>query len=282
MAVEFTEAGIELAFDLGLGLITLCDSENGNRLYAEKLKALKKAFLTCEAKAECRHVLLRSADGPTKPWCFGMDLERLGNSLNGSASDATRSEGVALYAEVLSLMTNLSKTVIGCIGGPVMAGGVGLAAACDIILATESASFELSEIYYGLIPANVIPLLLERRLSAQRIKYLFLSAKKIDASEALAFGLVDECFIDAEADGQLKKLLKNLFRAEPEAIKKGKSFMNSLEGQKLNEALVLSQKMILELMVSEPVEHALSSLKKGESPRWFAKFRSADSLFWRA
>lgn len=270
------EEGVCLEFTGGLALVSLVDKAGGNRLYGERLACLQKAFEECGREPGIRLVVLRSVAGA--PWCLGMDLEKLGHSLGHGGS--SRETAVAAYSQVLTTISDFPKPVIALLGGPVMAGGVGLAAACDIVLATPTASLELSEVYYGLIPANVMPHLLARRISMQKLKYLVLTAKKVSAAEGLALGLVDELLPEEGTEEAVKRSLRNLFRGEPGALAATKRFSHELEGMDRVSGLLHSQKAILNLMAGEPVAHALAALKNGESPRWFGRLKIDGPLFY--
>ncbi len=99
--------------------------------------------------------------------------------------------------------------------GRVNAGGVGLAAACDIVLADGTASFGLSEMLFGLFPACVLPFLI-RRVGAQRAHYLTLTTQPVDAAQALAWGLVDA--VEDPVEGLLRRHLVRLRRLGKPAI----------------------------------------------------------------
>jgi len=273
------ENGVSYLADGGLGLVTLADPDGGNRLSEARLTSLKKALEAGLQDESVRVLLLRAGGGPGKPWCLGMDLDLLQGSLAG-ASGGEREGGVSAYADLLYFISTCAKPVLALIGGPVMAGGVGLAAACDGVYAVAGASFELTEVFYGLIPANVIPFLLGRRIGMQKIKHLVMSARKCTAEEARALGLVDELLPGDDPDGALKKALRPYFRAAPSAQKATKKFLEALDGETMEEGLVRAQRTILGLMASEPVGHALGALKAGETPRWFSRPQSSQKLFF--
>jgi polyketide biosynthesis enoyl-CoA hydratase PksH len=109
--------------------------------------------------------------------------------------------------------------------GRVNAGGVGLAAACDMVLADHSASFALSELLFGLFPACVLPFLI-RRVGEQRAHYLTLSTQPVNAAQALAWGLVDG--VEDQVDGLLRKHLLRLRRLDKAAIGRYKLYRHDL------------------------------------------------------
>lgn len=111
--------------------------------------------------------------------------------------------------------------------GRVNAGGVGLAAACDLVLADNTASFALSELLFGLFPACVLPFLI-RRVGAQRAHYLTLSTQPVPAAQALAWGLADG--LEDPVDGLLRKHLLRLRRLGKPAVARYKQYHAELSG----------------------------------------------------
>ena len=146
-------APVEQYVDSQVAVITLNDGEHGNLLSPEGLAALASAFDHTLHDPGVRAVLLRS-NGPA--FCLGMDLARL------AAHDSARSRmdaerAVDSFAGVLQTIYSAHLPVVCLVEGEVKAGGVGLACACDIVVATERTTFELGEVIFGLIPANVLP-----------------------------------------------------------------------------------------------------------------------------
>jgi enoyl-CoA hydratase/carnithine racemase len=138
------------------------------------LTALESALEGAIANPSIRAVAL-VADGPAgAPFCHGMNLDSLATSLD--ADNEPRAQAIAMYGRVLELLAFGPKPSLALVGGSVKAGGVGLVAACDFVIATSQANFELSEVFFGLIPANVLPYLTAWRLSPARAKFYTLSA----------------------------------------------------------------------------------------------------------
>lgn len=271
---------IRYTVDGNLGLITLADKTGGNRLNDQSLAALREAFESAIADNAVRVILLRSAGGPGSPWCIGMDLDRLGSSLSGGALRESRAAGVLAYGELLQRISACAKPVVACIGGPVKAGGVGLASACDIIVASASATFELSEVLFGLIPANVMPVLIGRRMSAQRARWLILSARALNAIEAYSVGLADETPSDENAESAIKNLCKALLRAEPGAVGRAKAFIDKITLMEPEEGRVAARSELLSIMERPEVAGALAAFRDGGTPSWFAKVKPTQNLFW--
>ncbi len=253
--------------DSNLAVITMQHSSKGNRLNRKNLEDLYQAICTSREDTEVRALLLRSNGNR---FCLGMDL----NYLQDVRRDKNRIEkAIELYTDVLSTIYKSPKPVIALIEGEVKAGGVGLIAACDIVIASENSSFALSEVLLGLIPANVLPYLLCLRISPQKARYLILTAKKISAQEAETLNLVDEVFPQSSLEKGLRSVLKSIFRASPHAIAETKDFTHAILFKEIDSACDLAKIRLLELVKKPEVLEAVKDFNEGHVPAWFAKFR---------
>lgn len=256
--------GVAVATDAGLALLTLDDGVGGNRLNLEGLQALTAAFTAAEADRTVRAVLLRSA-GPA--FCLGMDLSRVG----GDGAEAA--EAIRLYSELLLRIHRFPLPVIALVQGPVKAGGVGLVAACDLVIAAAAADFQLSEVLLGLVPVNVLPFLLARRVTPARARELILTARVFTAAEAQAIGLVDRVYPEEKLERGLKSELKMLFRAAPSALAETKAFTAALDGLSLEGQCALAREALLRLSAADDVQHAVAAFQKDELPRWSVAYK---------
>jgi len=155
----------------------------------------------------------------------------------------------------------------------VKAGGVGLACACDIVVAGEGASFELGEVIFGLIPANVLPYVLSLRMPLQKARYLVLSSRRIPAAEALRLNLVDEVVSEGDAEHRLREIFKRLLCSSPRALAAAKEFTAELIGKTPAQGAALARGRLLELMRDPSTLAGVRAFQEGELPGWFARFR---------
>lgn len=182
--------------------------------------------------AECNRALDACGDdisvvvleGLPEVFCFGADFGELAHAQEnrGGAPDPA-----PLYALWLRLATGPFVS-IAHVRGKANAGGIGFVAACDIVLAEESARFSLSELLFGLFPACVLPFL-ARRVGLQKAHYLTLMTQPIGAQQAQAWGLVDQC--DADSGVLLRKHLLRLRRLSKPAIGRYKRFMATMSAE---------------------------------------------------
>ena len=118
-----------------------------------------------------------------------MDFKNLLKNVNQGIKDEFHEP----YKDVVKIIRNSTKPIIAKIDGDVLAGGMGIALACDIILATNRSLFGLSEVLFGIIPAYVFPLLLER-VNYKKARFLILTSKRLNANDAMKYGIIDEIF----------------------------------------------------------------------------------------
>jgi len=182
-------------------------------------------------------------------------------------------EDVFVFSELLTSLGRCRLPVIACAGGKVMGGGVGLVAACDIVIAAREAIFMLPEVIAGMIPALVAPTLL-RRIGAARVRFMAVSSQGISATLAQTFGLVDEV-----ADGSLEEArdrhLDRLFRSSPEAIEETKRYLDELSHCGVDLQTEFARGHLRSWLGREGVREAIQEFGQGFAPRWFQKYRRA-------
>lgn len=161
-----------------------------------------------------KEALFVTLEGDSGAFCEGLDLSSL------SGTDIESSAALASFADLLRAIEEAPRPVIAMVDGPALGGGVGLAAAADLVLASPHATFALPETLFGLIPAMVFPPL-ARRVGHTRARWLALSAARVSAREACRLGLVDEVADDLE--GALGRHAHRLQRLDPRALAATKS-----------------------------------------------------------
>ena len=261
------------SIDSKAGIITLQDSENGNRLSTESLSLMVTSLKKAIDDIEVRVIIFR-ARGDS--FCLGMDFSELLSAADSKENEIK--ESIGLYANLLKAIYTSPKPVISLIDGAVKGGGVGLACACDIVLATDRSSFEFSEAIFGLIPANVLPFVYSLRLSPQKARYLIITAKNIKADEALRLDMVDEVFPQDNFERGIKRIMKQLFRISPAAIERTKKFTHSIDGLSVEEACEIAQDELLHLVKDPNVIKAIAEFSDGGTPEWFQSFNPEGSI----
>jgi enoyl-CoA hydratase/carnithine racemase len=235
--------------------------ESGNVLNTPVIEAIRDHVGRAIDDPECRVIVLR-ADGAD--FCRGLDF----GAVHADTGDL-RAMAKA-FAECVTLVHGAPKPVIACLEGHVVGGGVGLAAACDIVLAQEHVTFTLPEAIVGMIPAVITPFLL-RRMSAGRVRYLAISTRALPAAEAARFGLVDE-LVGGEMRHALNTQLKRLFRTSPMAVAEMKRRLQQLDGGRLQREIDGSLEQLDAWLDQRHAIDGVRTFADGFSPSWFEKY----------
>ena len=270
---------VEQQLDAGVALITLKDAEHGNLLTPQSVEELASAFERSVRDPQARAVLLRSSGAS---FCLGMHLGRVA-AHDSRGSQAEAKSVVGRYADLLDAMFRAPLPVVCLVQGEVKAGGLGLVCASDIVVATEAASFELGEVLFGLIPANVLPYLLALRVPPQKARYLMLSSMRITAPEALRLNLVDELLPSAQlAEQRLREIFGRLLRSSPRALSQAKEFTAELIGKPQGQAAALARRHLLRMLRDPAALEGVRAFQDGDLPPWFSRFKPKGPMaLWR-
>lgn len=158
-------------------------------------------------------------EGSPEYFCTGMDFQSFSDDPGSLFADADK------CYELLQRFSLSSKIIVCKVEGKVNAGGVGLVAASDIVIADQGASFGLSEALFGLLPACVLPFLI-RRVGYQKAQWMALTTQPITAEKAAQIGLVDE--LTAHPGDALRRSLLRLAKLDPGTVGELKEYMSRL------------------------------------------------------
>jgi polyketide biosynthesis enoyl-CoA hydratase PksH len=186
------------------------------------LRELNDGLDAAERSSETKLVVL-SAHGET--FSSGMDFSELMASGTGLSAEEEVKATCALYFRTLRRLATFPKLVVSLVQGKVLAGGMGLVAASDLVLASQTASFSLPEILWGILPAMVLPFLV-RRVGTHEAFKLALTAHQLSAARAFELHLVDE--LGEDADRLLQLLLLRVKRIPAEGIRELKHYVDEL------------------------------------------------------
>lgn len=199
--------------------LTFDRPDRRNTLTQQTLNELAHALDTLEHDAECRIVVLRGRDGF---FCTGMDFAEMAERVG---QDGPQGTGDVHYMDVLRRMASSGKVIVSAVDGQVMAGGVGLLAASDLVIATPASRFSLPEALWGLLPACVLPLLI-RRIGFQAAYRMTLTTETWDTDQAKSAGLVDDVVPDL--DEAIRRASVRLTRLDPETIRRMKAYFRKM------------------------------------------------------
>lgn len=221
----------------GVLTLTLDRPAKRNALSLGLVEALHDALAAAELDPEVRVVALRGAGAD---FCAGADLEEL---LASADRPVEQNERDALRLGALfSRIRRFPRPVVALVQGRALAGGAGLATACDLVVCAESAQLGYPEMQRGFVPAMVMTLL--RRLAGERAAFdLVATGRLMGAAEAHALGLVTRVVPDAALPEAAADLLARLAQASPSAMHLTKQLFYELDGRSFDEGIALGARI---------------------------------------
>jgi methylglutaconyl-CoA hydratase len=218
--------------DKGVHTITLNRPEIRNAFNDVLIGEIHQAFDAVSRRSDVRCVVL-AANGPA--FCAGGDLNWMRRM-----ADYTREQNLAdaqALAQMLHTLDQCPHPTIARVQGDVFAGGLGLLSACDVVVSADSATFCLSEVRIGLIPATISPYVV-RAIGARAARRYFMTAERFSAAEAHRIGLVHESVPADQLDATVQTLVQTLCANSPMAVRDAKRLVDTVAGQVIDEALI--------------------------------------------
>jgi len=225
------------ARDGGVLTLTLNRPEKRNALDAGTIELLRTALEQAELDPEVRVVAVRGAG---KDFCAGADLDELLASVEKPADENERA--ALRLGQLFIAIRELPKPVVAVVQGRALAGGAGLATACDLVLAAESARLGYPEIQRGFVPAMVMTML--RRLTGERRAFdLVATGRMLTAREAFEAGLVSRVVPDAELESSATAILTQLAASSSSALALIKKLITELDGLSFRDGVALGARI---------------------------------------
>lgn len=209
-----------------------------NALTGEVLAGLRSGLASAKADPDVRVVVLAGAGD--KAFCAGGDIGQMGGGeANALAAHEARGGLAALFRD----MWELGKPTVARVQGHALAGGFGLAAACDFVVASEDAGFGLPEIGVGIWPYMVtVPLLIS--MPPKQVLRLMLTGERVSAAEGRALGFVTETVPAEGLDAAVDALAEKLAKAPPHAVALGRTAFYSVVNHDVEAKLKMLQAML--------------------------------------
>lgn len=236
--------------------LTLNRPAKRNALNPELIAELKTALRRAESDQNVRVVVL---SGAGSDFCSGADLAAL-QQMSG-ASVAENLEDASSLMELFVLIRQLTLPVIAAVRGRALAGGCGLAIACDLVLSQKSARFGFPEVKIGFVPAMVMAIL-RRNVSEKKAFELIALGETISAAEALSLGLVNRAFEDDQFDSQIDAFLQRLSSLSPAALGLSKSLLYSIDSIAFIEALAAGVDVNVTARLSDDCKKGIAQILK--------------------
>jgi enoyl-CoA hydratase/carnithine racemase len=195
--------------------VTLNRPEQRNPLSATMLRDLASAFRWCARADEIRAVVLTGAGD--RAFCAGADL----TSFDGGMTHVERYESRELFVELFALMASLGKPIVGRINGHALAGGLGLACSCDLLVAVDTATFGTPEINVGIWPM-MIQAILSRNLPRKVLLEMEMLGDRWTAAQLQSLGVINRVVPHDQLDPAVTDITDRLIRKSPIALRLGR------------------------------------------------------------
>ena len=248
-----------------IATVTLSRAEVRNAFNETMIAELAARFAQLSDDPAVRVVVL-AATG--KAFCAGADLNWM-KKMAGYSDAENRADAMQL-ATMLRTIYTCSKPVVARVHGDCYAGGMGLVAACDIVIASREAGFCLSETRLGLIPATISPYVIAA-MGVHAARRYFISAERFDAAEAHRIGFVHEVVAADALDSTIAALTATLAANSPNAMKETKRLIRDVAGQMIDDALVAdTAERIAMIRASDEGRDGIRSFLEKKKPKWVA------------
>jgi methylglutaconyl-CoA hydratase len=236
----------------GVGTITLDSPPNRNALSTQMMRTMLSQLATARSDKAVR-VLVLSHTG--RVFCSGMDL----------AQAAGDEQPVTVFPPLLQAIWDFPKPTVARVGGPARAGGIGLFAACDIVVAAADATFAFTEVRLGVVPAVIAATVLPR-LPAPAARELFLTGEVFDGRRAAALGLVNSAVKDVDAE--VARYVELLLRGGPTALAATKDVLRQRPGvADFPELVALSERFF----GATEGQEGIAAFREKRPPNWIVR-----------
>jgi len=248
------------AVEDGVATVTLNDPEKRNRLSGEMLAQLVEAVARARDDSDARALVLTGAG---KAFCAGADLGGFGSD----APTIQKHFGTDLFLEFFRIMPRLGKPSLCAANGHVVAGGLGLALSCDLVIAKEGADFWTPEINIGAFPYMIMSIIY-RNVPRKVVNEMILLGERLSAEDAVRHGLANKVVPEEEFDAAVGEWARKLASKSPVLMRLGHDAMYRQQDMALDDALeYLRSQLSLTFSTEDIVEGAQAFFEKRE-PQW--------------
>jgi methylglutaconyl-CoA hydratase len=247
----------------GNATLVLNRPEVHNAFDPEMVDALTAELKRLEANEAVRAVVITGAGSN---FCAGADIEQMRRA--AKASREQNLENARATSLMLQTLHGLAKPTIACVRGAARGGGVGLACACDIAIAARGATFRLSEVKLGIIPAMISPFVIGAIGPRQAHRYM-ISGEELDAAEAYRIGLVHDICEEPELDERVGSMLAQLYSSGPQAMAAIKALIPEVAGATIDDGLMeMVSQRISAIRATAEAQEGLTAFLEKRKTRW--------------
>jgi methylglutaconyl-CoA hydratase len=225
------DSTVLLSIDNQVARITLNRPDKRNALNDKLVAALKEALREAGINDQVRCIVITGAG---TDFCSGADLSALEKISRASVTE--NSDDAHALMDLFSQIRTVSVPVIAAVRGRALAGGCGLASACDLVLAAKSARFGYPEVKIGFVPAMVMAIL-RRNVSEKRAFELITRGAEISADQAKEFGIVNQVFADEDFEAGVNDYVAGFGKLSASAVALTKALLYQMDGMEFRDAL---------------------------------------------
>jgi enoyl-CoA hydratase len=245
-----------------VGYLAINRPDQRNALSTAVLAGLRRGVAAAKSDSDIRILVIRGAGD--EAFCAGGDLQQMNQ---GAADEFAAHVGRSQLAYLFRDLWELGKPTIARVPGFALAGGFGLAAACDFIVASERAVFGLPEVKVGLWPYMItVPLL--HWMHPKQVLNLMLTGRQLRADEAQRLGLVSDVAPHGEIDAAVARLVDALSVAAPQAIALGRTALYSVANHDVDSRLRMLEALLSVNLDMPDAREGLAAFAEKRSPNW--------------
>ncbi len=256
------ETPLRVEVSEGIAQVVLNRPEVHNAFNESLIQALTQTFEAFREDDSVRVVVLR---GEGKSFCAGADLNWMGKMVNYSFQENL--EDARALARMFETIDHCPKPVIGRVHGAAMGGGAGLAAVCDVAIASTEARFAFSEVKLGLIPSVIAPYVV-RKIGYGHARHLFITGERFDAETALRIGLVHRVVAPDALDEAVDSVIRECLANGPNAVAAAKMLLHATQVLPPDELRSLTIARIAELRVSPEGQEGIRAFLEKRKPNF--------------
>lgn len=254
---------LELEQQGAVATVWMNRAELHNAFNTQVIEELHACFAAIDQRDDIRVVVLA---GRGKSFSAGADLNWMKQA--GSASRQENEADALKLAQMLHQLASLKQPTIARVHGIAFGGGMGLASACDICVASTEAKFATSEVRLGLAPSTISPYVI-RAIGARQASRYFLTAERINAEQALNIGLAHEVASPEALDQTIDAIVDALLLGGPEAQAASKQLIQMVNQQELTQDLLLqTAQHIAHVRQGTEAKNGLNAFLNKQSPSW--------------
>lgn len=248
----------------GVVVVTLNRPERKNAFNAELIAAMAEAFETLRGAEHVRVVFLRGAGGT---FSAGADLDWMREAADRTESD--NREDAMQMARMLKALWDIPALTCALIEGGAFGGGAGLAATCDLAIATEDAKFSFSEVRLGLIPATISPYVVQA-IGPRNARALFATGLVFTARYAREIGLITEAVAGVqELEAAMERVAESIMACAPGAVADSKRLVADVYGHAIDHRLLdMTSRRIAAARVGAEGQEGVRAFLERRKPSW--------------